>query len=84
MNHQDALIARYILPPSAFTPDPAEVRLIGYGVPVWALVGYYKAVGDPARVARDYRVPFDAVEATLAWYEKHRAAIDHRLAMNAA
>lgn len=66
-------------------PGPADARLAGYGVPVWALVGYYHVTGgDLARVAADYDLPEEAVKAALRYYERHRAAIDARLAANAA
>lgn len=67
-------------------PDsgPSEARLRGYGVPVWALVGHLPAVdGDVARLAEDYGLPLAAAEAALAYYERHREAIDARLLLNA-
>jgi uncharacterized protein (DUF433 family) len=65
-------------------PGLDEARLIGFCVPVWALVGYSFAVnGDIERIAADYDVPVDAVAAALAYYRRHRALIDARLAANA-
>lgn len=65
--------------------DPAEARLRLSGTHVWAIVGYWRAVhGDAARVARDYRVPLEAVRAALAYYEQHKPVIDARLAANVA
>ena len=65
--------------------DPAEARLVAFGIPVWALVGYLEAVeNDVARVADDYEVPREAVEAALAYYRRHREVIDARTAANAA
>jgi uncharacterized protein (DUF433 family) len=82
VTHQD-LIAQYMEP----NPDragAANARIAGYSVPVWALVGYLEAVhGDVARVAHDYGLPLNAVEAALAYYEAHRDFIDDRLAANA-
>ncbi len=65
-------------------PDPrylgaAEVRLKGYGVSVWAIIGYWQATGDIAEVAAGYDVPVEAVEAALAYYKRNRAIIDARL-----
>jgi uncharacterized protein (DUF433 family) len=78
----DGLIARYIEENPA-KPGPADARLIGYGVPVWALIGYLPAVGHRARnVAADYDLPPEAVEAALAYYKRHRAVIDARIAAN--
>ncbi len=38
--------------------------------------------GDVRRVADDYDIPVEAVEAALAYYREHRAVIDDRLAAN--
>ena len=63
----------------------AEARLKDFGVPVWALISYLPAVGgDVARVAADYEVPRAAVEAAIAYYQRHRAIIDDRIAANSA
>jgi uncharacterized protein (DUF433 family) len=65
--------------------DPADVRLRESGVPIWAIVGHWRAVDeDGARVAQSYRIPREAVEAALAYYRRHAAVIDARLAANAA
>jgi uncharacterized protein (DUF433 family) len=78
---KSSLIEKYIEPAA----DPGEARLFTYGVSVWALVGYWRAVkGDVDQVARDYALPPDAVQAALAYYEWHREAIDAVLASNAA
>jgi uncharacterized protein (DUF433 family) len=78
------LIARYIEDDSR-RPGPAEARVRDYGVKVWALVGYYLQAGErnPARVAEAYELPYQAVEAVLAYYHQYQAAIDARLAANA-
>ena len=75
------LITRYIeLNPQR--PGIDRARLKDYGVSVWALIGYLKQAtgGDIARVAADYDVPIEAVEAALAYYRRHPAAIDARIA----
>lgn len=78
---KSSLIEKYVEPAA----DPGEARLSTYGVSVWALVGYWRAVkGDVDQVARDYALPPDAVQAALAYYEWHREAIDAVLASNAA
>ncbi len=62
-----------------------EARLVGFGVPVWALVGHMRATGgDASRLATDYELPIEAVSAALAYYQLHRNAIDARVAANAA
>lgn len=66
-------------------PWEAEARIVTTGTSVWALVGYMAAAeNDLSRVAADYHLPEDAVEAALAYYRQHRQAIDCRLAENAA
>lgn len=79
---EEQLIERYIElnPHKAWL---AEARLKDYGIAVWALVGYLPAVGnDLAQVAADHEIPREAVEAALAFYRRHQALIDARLAAN--
>lgn len=71
--------------PDPYKPWEGDARIRDTGVHVWALIGYLPAVhDDPARVAADYELPIEAVEAAIAYYRRHRHAIDARLAMNAA
>jgi uncharacterized protein (DUF433 family) len=78
------LIARYI-EPNPHRPGAADVRLVDYGVPVWALVGHYLAIDeDAAQVAADYHLPRLAVDAALAYFTQHRAVIRARIDANAA
>ena len=78
------LIAQYI-EPNPHHPGVADARLKESGVPVWALIGHYQATGrDPAYVAESYEVPIAAVKAALAYYDQHAAALEARLAENAA
>ena len=82
MMSKDAWIAEYI-EPSPHYPGIDEARLKGYGVAVWALIAHLPAVGgDLARVAAAYDVPQKAVEAAYAYYQRHRALIDARIAAN--
>jgi uncharacterized protein (DUF433 family) len=61
-------------------PDIANARLKEYGVAVWALIGYLRAArGDMERVARDYDIPIEAVEAAISYYRLHKAIIDDLL-----
>ncbi|MGD9893934.1 MAG: DUF433 domain-containing protein [Dehalococcoidia bacterium] len=78
------LIERYIeLDPHR--PGLGEARLKDSGVPVWALVGHMNAVHSRVvRVAEDYDLPVEAVEAAMEYYRRHQAAIDARLEANAA
>jgi len=80
----DELIARYIeLDPRHRWPGGARLR--DSGVHVWALVGHwrYATDGNAAAVAHDYDLPEEAVRAALAYYERHKGAIDARLDENA-
>lgn len=76
------LIRRWI-EPSPHRSSPAEAWLVESAVPVWAIVGYMDAVRDVERVAVDYQAPWEAVEATLAYYRRHRESINARIAVNA-
>lgn len=79
----DELIAKYIEPHPA-KPGLSNARLTtDRHVPVWALIGHLGVVeGDLDQVAHDYGVPREAVDAALAYYERHTAAIDARLVLN--
>jgi uncharacterized protein (DUF433 family) len=67
-----------------YRPGPAEVRLVQYGTQVWAIVSYYQQAvqNDLDRVAADYDIPREAVEAALAYYQMHQQAIDARILLN--
>jgi hypothetical protein len=61
----DKFLARYI-ETNPHYPTPDEARVKEYGVSVWALIAHLHVVdGDVARVARDYVLPKEAVEAAL-------------------
>ncbi len=76
------LVARWIEPhPSK--GSAAEARLKDSKIAVWAIIGQLRAEGrDVPRVAEDYEIPVEAVEAALAYYDRHRAVIDDRLSTN--
>jgi len=79
------LIERYI-EPNPYRPGLANARIIPpHSVSVWALIGYLDAVhGNIAKVAEDYELPFEAVQAALAYYRQHQSVIDARIAANVA
>jgi len=80
---EQALIDRWI-EPNPHKRQADEAWLVDFATPVWALVGYLTAVnGDADQVAIDYRVPREAVDAALAYYRRHQAIIDARIAANA-
>jgi uncharacterized protein (DUF433 family) len=79
----EELIKEYI-EPNPHRVGIAEARLKQYGISVWALIGHLAArENDLVQVALDYDIPPDAVKAACAYYERHRALIDARLAANA-
>lgn len=84
--NDDELIAEYI------SVDPnregiEDARVTRFGVPVWALIGYLPAGSvsddDWGAVAGAYQLPIDAVHAAFAFYNRHKHAIDARIAANA-
>ena len=80
----DELIARYIAPHPT-KPGADQAIVAGHGVSVWALVGYLRGTDASIRqVAADYDLPIEAVEAAMAYYRRHKALIDSRLAINDA
>ncbi len=80
-SRSDALVAAYIEQnPNRFGTD--EARLKGYGVAVWAIIGYWKGAGDLTETTEGYDVPIEAVEAALAYYDRHGDIIDARLDAN--
>ncbi|HEY7065307.1 MAG TPA: DUF433 domain-containing protein [Chloroflexota bacterium] len=79
----EELIAQY-LEPNPNRLGGANWRVKERAVSVWALVGYWKTVGeDIEKVAAGYVVPPEAVAAALAYYNRHPELIDDKLATNA-
>jgi uncharacterized protein (DUF433 family) len=82
------------LPAHWITPHPYkagtdEVILRRSDIPDWAIIGDFTAQGpamdaEVPAVAADYGVPVEAVRAALAYYRRHQAVIDNRLAANLA
>lgn len=81
LHDPDERIRRYLEPDPRYL-GAAEVRLKGYDVSAWAVIGYWKARGNVAEVATGYDVPVEAVEAALTYYHRNRAIIDARLDAN--
>jgi uncharacterized protein (DUF433 family) len=79
----DELIARYIeLNPHK--PGSAEARLKQYGIPVWAIIGYLPVYEHLDEIARGYDVPRVMVDAAVAYYHRHKGAIDASIEANNA
>jgi uncharacterized protein (DUF433 family) len=78
----DALVDEFI-GPNPYRSGAAEAVIVGFGVSVWAMVGYLRwANFDVEATARAYKLPEAAVRAALAHYEHHRCEIDSRIASN--
>ena len=80
----DFLIAQHIDP----YPDPVKqghgwYRLKERGVPIYAIIGALSPAFDNLDdVADAFGVSREAVDAAIAYYRRHQAAIDARLAAN--
>lgn len=75
------LIGRYI----DTSEGASEARLL-LGPNVWALIAYFNGGGnhDANAVAEAYDIPLEAMEAALAYYRRHKAAINGRIIVNVA
>lgn len=61
-----------------------DARVRPFDINVWAIIAcYQQAAGeDPDVVAREYHISRVSVDAALAYYQDHRAAIDARIIVN--
>jgi uncharacterized protein (DUF433 family) len=65
--------------------DPAEAAVLPRRTSVWVVIGQLQLdYGKAESVAGAYDLPVEAVEAALAYYQRHQAAIDKRIAANRA
>jgi uncharacterized protein (DUF433 family) len=81
---EDELIAKWI-EPNPNKPRAEEAVVRDYFISVWAIIGYYDAYhGDIGRVAQAYAIPREPVEAAVAYYRRHKCAIDNRIEANAS
>lgn len=79
MKCSDRRIEKYIEVPDS----PADAWIRGYGTPVWALIAYLRVVqGDVDRVATDYELPREAVDAVLAYYAYNPHYIKANVTLN--
>jgi len=78
---EQALIDQYIAQDGSEC-EPEEATLAATGAAVWAIIGYWRDAvgGDEEQTAVDYEVPVEAIRAAVAYYRRHREAIDARLA----
>ncbi len=78
------LITRHIQE-TPHRPGPGDAILRDSGISVWILVEAYRASGgDANRVAQAWDIPREAVDAALAYYAEHSAAVDARIAAQRA
>jgi len=94
MRHRPTCLVRRVIRKSAMAypryiaedpnhPGAEGAQVAPGGVPVWAIIGYWQVVNrSTGRVAEDYELPLEAVEAALEYYRHHKAAIDARLEAN--
>jgi hypothetical protein len=85
LTRDEQLIVKYYEPHPYETLDKARLKV--EGVEVWALVGHYRALRGSvtrkrAQLAEDYDIPPEAVEATFAFYKRHKKIIDAKLLLN--
>lgn len=79
---EQQLIDRHILE-DPDSPGPLDARLRDSYIHVWAVVGYLHVYeGDVHAVAQTYELPDEPIKAALAYYRRHAAALDARLAAN--
>ena len=77
---KDALVAQYIAQDSS-RAGLYNAYIVPHGPAVYMLISQFWAVngGNVALAAADYDLTDEAVEAALAYYERHQAAIDARI-----
>lgn len=79
-----------LVEPDPLRPGDDRVRLTDHGIAVWAVIGHLRALGPEfsretiAQAAEDFRVPVTAITTAIAYYLRHQAPIESRLAINAA
>jgi uncharacterized protein (DUF433 family) len=79
-----------LIEPDPFRPGEDRARIRSVNIPVWAIIGYLRALGPTitadsiAQTAQDFDITKRDVEAAVAYYVEHRESIDLRLKINAA
>lgn len=71
----EALIDRYI-EPNPWGRGRYDAKLKEYGVSVWVLANRLRTGTSVCDLAREYRLPEEAVEAAQAYYTANRELID--------
>jgi len=82
---EDELIAQYI-EPNPYQSGHGDAWIVGYGVPVWAIIGAMHAAGTTDAIvkqtAAEYQLPIDAVRAAVAFYHRQIDVINARILAN--
>lgn len=61
-----------------------KARIMPEQIHIWAIIGYLQATDwNEDKAANDHDLPLEAIQAAVAFYRKHSAAIDAYLEMNA-
>lgn len=77
----DDLIAKWI-EVSEFD-GPHQARIKDHGTPVWILAARLPVHSfDGRALAAEYDLPWEAFQAAMAFYDRHRAVIDARVLLN--
>jgi uncharacterized protein (DUF433 family) len=80
----EELIARWIQE-NPNKPGIANAGILGSRLGVWVLIEQLQLDDwNLADVAESYELPTEAVEAAVAYYERHQAEIDARIVRNRA
>ena len=77
----EALIDQYV-DPRPFGGERHTAKLKEYGVSIWILANRLNTGTSIPDLAREYRLPEEAVEAAKAFYEKNRATLDAWILIN--
>lgn len=74
--NQDELIAKHIRDTGV---KPGDARVRETGVPVWIIAECdYAWQGDTDRIALEYQLSHEAIDAARAYYLKHKRKVDAR------
>lgn len=77
----DDLIAKWI--EVAEFDVPHQARIKDHGTPVWILAARLPVHSfDGRALAAEYDLPWEAFQAAMAFYDRHRAVIDARVLLN--
>lgn len=80
--NEDLLIAEHVESDSSFRPYGVADARLTRGTPIWTLVKYLSlASGNQDLTAEHYGLHAKEMAAALAYYRRHKKAIDARVAL---